>query len=65
MTPRARIIAALVSVAAVVGAAGLYWFAPWRLFTDRTVNETLPTFVSPATPEASSRATDSTTPTGP
>lgn len=52
MTPRARIIAALATVAVVVGAAGLYWFQPWRLFTDRTVDEALPTYVYPAASSA-------------
>jgi hypothetical protein len=34
---------AVVAVAAfAVGVAGLYWFAPWNLFIDRTVDEALP-----------------------
>ncbi|MEV0895997.1 DM13 domain-containing protein [Actinoplanes sp. NPDC049802] len=38
-----RVIAAL---AALVAVAALYWFQPWKLFTDRTVSETLPPVVS-------------------
>ena len=30
------------------GAAGLYWFQPWRLFTDTTVTEALSVPVAPA-----------------
>ena len=33
--------------------AGLYWFQPWRLFTDTTVNETLSAPVASAAPVAS------------
>jgi hypothetical protein len=32
----------VVAVLAAGGAFGVYWFAPWKLFTDKTVNETLP-----------------------
>jgi hypothetical protein len=42
VTKKARVIWAAVVVAAIVGAAGLYWFQPWRLFTNSTVNEALP-----------------------
>ena len=38
-------------VVVLVGAAGLYWFQPWRLFTNTTVTETLSTAVTP-TPSA-------------
>jgi hypothetical protein len=45
---------AWVVVAALVtgGAFGLYWFAPWKLFTSKTVNEALPAVdvTSPAGP---------------
>ncbi len=39
-------------------AAGLYWFQPWRLFTDTTVNETL------STPAASPAGTPAADPVG-
>jgi hypothetical protein len=29
------------------GAFGLYWFQPWKLVTDKTVNEALPTVAPP------------------
>jgi hypothetical protein len=59
MTSRSRVIVVVAAVAvAVVGAAGLYWFQPRRLFTDRTVDEALPTFVTPVGPDASPDPTD-------
>jgi hypothetical protein len=58
MGSRRKIIVAVVAVAAVLGAAGMYWLQPWRLFTDRTVNETLPT-VAPVTTPAD-QATETT-----
>ncbi len=36
-------------VAAVGAAAALYWFQPWRLFTNTTVNETLPSVATEQT----------------
>jgi Electron transfer DM13 len=51
MSTRAKIIWAGVAVAVLGGAAGLYWFQPWKLFTSRTVNESLPVVVNePAAP---------------
>ncbi|MEV4515317.1 DM13 domain-containing protein [Dactylosporangium sp. NPDC049525] len=49
----------LVAVLAVGAGVGLYWFAPWRLFTDTTVREALtatdaPTAGPTAGPAASS-----------
>ena len=39
----------LVAVALVVALGfGLYWFAPWRLFTDTTVNEALTATTAPS-----------------
>jgi len=46
MSTRARIIWAVVAVAVIGGGAGLYWFQPWKLFTSRTVNESLPVIVT-------------------
>lgn len=68
MTHRAKVVLAVVAVAAVVGAAGLYWFQPWRLFTDRTVDETLPSFApvtTPTSPPTRSPATTSTSTSAP
>ncbi|MEU4690775.1 DM13 domain-containing protein [Actinoplanes sp. NPDC023714] len=45
-------------VVAVLGAGALYWFQPWRLFTDRTVTESL-TVVASAPPAAPSAAAPS------
>lgn len=39
--------------AVVLGAFGLYWFQPWKLFTSKTVNETAPVVVvQPTAPSA-------------
>jgi hypothetical protein len=55
MSTRARIIWAVVAVAVIGGGAGLYWFQPWKLFTSRTVNESLPVVLTePAAPAAPS-----------
>jgi hypothetical protein len=40
-----------VVVVVVAGAAGLYWFQPWKLFTSKTVNEAVPAVA--ASPPAS------------
>jgi hypothetical protein len=32
----------IVAVLVIGGGLGLYWFQPWKLFTSKTVNETLP-----------------------
>ncbi|MDY7089932.1 MAG: DM13 domain-containing protein [Actinomycetota bacterium] len=37
-------------VVALVGAGGLYWFQPWRLFTNTTVADTLAVVASAAPP---------------
>ncbi len=63
MTLRARVIWAAIAIAVVAGAAGLYWFQPWRLFTDTTVNETLPSLGS--TVAASTTASSSSEPAAP
>jgi hypothetical protein len=44
----------VVGVLAVGLAFGLYWFAPWKLFTSKTVNEQLADPVPAATQEAPS-----------
>jgi hypothetical protein len=41
----------IVAVLVVGGGFGLYWFQPWKLFTTKTVNETLPSVeVTPPAP---------------
>ncbi|MFI7539943.1 DM13 domain-containing protein [Actinoplanes sp. NPDC049599] len=40
-------------VVVLLGVAGLYWFQPWRLFTDTTVTETLSTVATPSPGESS------------
>jgi hypothetical protein len=40
--------AAVAVVVFAVGVAGLYWFAPWNLFLDRSVDEALPSVSAPA-----------------
>src|SRR5262245_11435778 len=55
MSTRAKIVWAAVAVVVIGGTAGLYWFQPWKLFTSRTVNESLPVVVdeptAPAAPQ--------------
>ena len=48
---KARLLWSAVALVVVGGAAGLYWFQPWKLFTSSTVNETLPVVeVPPSAP---------------
>ncbi|MEU0374715.1 DM13 domain-containing protein [Streptomyces sp. NPDC006283] len=51
---RAWAIVAL-AVAAVVVAAGLYWFQPWKLWQDQTVGEALPTAAPASSPPGAPR----------
>jgi Electron transfer DM13 len=55
MRTRSRLLWAALALVIVGGAAGLYWFQPWKLFTDSTVNEALPE-VAPTTVPPSSAA---------
>lgn len=58
----------VVAVLAVGGVFGLYWFQPWKLVTDKEVNETLAAVetTAPATsPTATPAATGSAAPKGP
>lgn len=59
--PKKRLIAAVLAVAAVALAVGLYWFQPWKLFLDETVRDELPQAVStaPANSLAEPRGNDS------
>jgi Electron transfer DM13 len=55
MSTRAKIIWAAITIVVIGGTAGLYWFQPWKLFTSRTVNESLPVVVDePAAPSGPS-----------
>ena len=47
----------LAAVLVAGGAFGLYWFAPWRLFTSSTVNEALPSVGPTVDPATSAPAT--------
>ncbi|GFJ78830.1 DM13 domain-containing protein [Phytohabitans houttuyneae] len=51
----------VLAVLAVGGVAGLYWFQPWKLVTDKEVDETLAVAETPAPPAT----TGSATPEGP
>jgi hypothetical protein len=44
---RKRLVAGIVTAAVVVIGFGIYWFGPQYLFTDRRVDEALPTAVAP------------------
>ncbi|NEE22063.1 DM13 domain-containing protein [Streptomyces sp. SID7499] len=48
---RPWVIGVLVAALACVG-LGLYWFQPWKLWQDETVQEALPSAVAPAAPPA-------------
>jgi hypothetical protein len=52
----------IVGLLVIGGGFGLYWFQPWKLFTSRTVNETLPA-VDVARPAPSVTATPDVTAT--
>lgn len=59
-------------LAVVVAVAGLYWFQPWKLWQDETVDEALPGVEAPATPTTGpaestppATATPSAPPAGP
>jgi hypothetical protein len=59
MSVRRKVVWAVAVVAVVGGAAGLWAFEPWRLFTSSTINEPLPV-AAVSTP--STEATTSTMP---
>ncbi|MFJ9821746.1 DM13 domain-containing protein [Streptomyces sp. NPDC101151] len=52
--PSRRAITAALLLGLTVAAAALYWFQPWKLWTDETVREALPAAVTPAAGEAAS-----------
>lgn len=57
MSTRTRLIGIAAVLVIMVGAAGLYWFQPWRLVTNSTVNEALPNVEPPPGPTVASPST--------
>ena len=45
---RKRVWAIGAAVVVILGAFGLYWFQPWKLFTSTTVHDVAPVVVAPA-----------------
>ncbi|MFJ4817701.1 DM13 domain-containing protein [Streptomyces sp. NPDC088801] len=55
-----------VVVVAMAGVGfGLYWFQPWKLWQDETVQETLPEVVATSAPPAAAEAETPSSPAGP
>ncbi|MEE1758121.1 MULTISPECIES: DM13 domain-containing protein [unclassified Streptomyces] len=46
------VVIAILLVGVVLAGFGLYWFQPWKLWTDETVRETLPSATATATASA-------------
>jgi Electron transfer DM13 len=64
--PRKPFIRVVVPIGVVVAAAGLYWFAPWKLFTNTTVHDALSTpAVAPSASAASAPGPASPSSAGP
>ncbi|WP_367318401.1 DM13 domain-containing protein [Streptomyces sp. HUAS ZL42] len=61
---RPLVIGVLVVAVAGVG-FGLYWFQPWKLWQDETVEEALPQVVETSAPPAAAPSRTATTPAGP
>jgi electron transfer DM13 len=61
---RKRVWSVAIIAAIVVGAFGLYWFQPWKLFTSKTVHDTAP-ILDTATAIPSSAAGAPTSPAAP
>jgi hypothetical protein len=61
---RPLVIAVLVVAVGGVG-FGLYWFQPWKLRQDETVEEALPQLVETSAPPAAAPSRTPTTPAGP
>ncbi|MEU3933090.1 DM13 domain-containing protein [Streptomyces sp. NPDC029044] len=61
---RPLVIAVLVVAVGGVG-FGLYWFQPWKLWQDETVEEALPQVVETSAPPAAAPSRTPTTPAGP
>ncbi|MDT9698301.1 DM13 domain-containing protein [Streptomyces sp. P17] len=68
---RKSLIVGVLVVAVVGGGFGLYWFQPWKLWQDETVDEALPVAVgtsapsATADPSAPSATADPSAPAGP
>jgi hypothetical protein len=61
-----RPVVATLAVLVVVGLGfGLYWFQPWALFVDRTVEEKAPTAASPTPDEPGEATSEETAPERP
>ncbi|MCY0944298.1 MULTISPECIES: DM13 domain-containing protein [Streptomyces] len=60
---RGRLFTGGLVAGALVAGAGLYWFQPWKLWQDTTVNEALPT--APAAAAPSGAPSGAAAPTGP
>ncbi|MEV4347718.1 DM13 domain-containing protein [Actinoplanes sp. NPDC049596] len=56
-----RLLPLAVAVLGLVAAGGLYWFQPWRLFTDTTVTDTL-TVTPSAAPQPSTASASASNP---
>ncbi|MFG2292381.1 DM13 domain-containing protein [Streptomyces sp. NPDC048603] len=54
MNKRRSVLAAALVAAVVLVGAGLYWFQPWKIWTDQKVSEALPTVAAPPAGPASS-----------
>ncbi|UUN28129.1 DM13 domain-containing protein [Streptomyces sp. FIT100] len=62
---RKSVISAVVVVAAVLVAVGLYWFQPWQLWVDRTVRDELPSAAAPSAPPSAPAESGNPVPGGP
>ncbi|WP_373558807.1 DM13 domain-containing protein [Streptomyces sp. WZ.A104] len=63
---RRTLVLSAVVAAVVLAGVGLYWFQPWKLWTDEKVSEALPsTSPLPPTPAASPSAGSTATPSAP
>jgi hypothetical protein len=63
---RRPLVRAALLILALAGAFGLYWFQPWKLVTNQTVDEALVTVTTPTRPTVSSTPEVSpATPSGP
>jgi len=51
---RRKLIVSMAAVVVVLIAGGLYWFQPWKLFTNNVVNEALPSIAAAAAVPSSS-----------